>query len=215
MSAQVPLGSRDLPGPNLPGHCGSGCGRERGDTLGLVGGIECSCARNTTRIGRRNGLLYPGRPRPKNAARPPPDAGPVPRGTDWLCWVNEPLTEPEPAAHHERRVRGRPFSARPLGERPRQSNSAWNSLRPPQRLTEEPGDVECPVSLAKTRPAIGMHKTAVGGSCSFAPCTTHTQDRERFHKALPLPSSGSSHWSTALPPCDLHCSLSLSAPCVD
>jgi putative transposase len=43
--------------------------------------------------------------------RPKLDRGPVPRGPEWLDWVNEPLTEAELEAVRTSLVRGRPFGA--------------------------------------------------------------------------------------------------------
>jgi len=48
---------------------------------------------------------------PKKIERPPLDAGPVPRGKDWLRWVNQPQTEAELKAMRESVNRDRPFGA--------------------------------------------------------------------------------------------------------
>ncbi len=46
---------------------------------------------------------------PSDVERPPLDPGPVPRDSNWLSWVNAPLTAAERAALRESVQRGRPF----------------------------------------------------------------------------------------------------------
>lgn len=46
---------------------------------------------------------------PPGVERPTLNAGPVPRGGDWLAWVNSPLTEAELTAVRHSIVRGAPF----------------------------------------------------------------------------------------------------------
>jgi len=46
---------------------------------------------------------------PREVERPSLHPGPVPRGKDWLRWVNEPQTEAELGALRETLERGRPF----------------------------------------------------------------------------------------------------------
>ncbi|MEQ8694162.1 MAG: transposase [Gammaproteobacteria bacterium] len=48
---------------------------------------------------------------PRGVDQPSLDPGPVPRGSDWLSWVNRPLTEEELTAERESVARGSPYGA--------------------------------------------------------------------------------------------------------
>jgi putative transposase len=52
-----------------------------------------------------------------NLERPTLCPGPVPRGADWLEWVNAPLTDAELAALRQSVARGRPFGDAPWQKR--------------------------------------------------------------------------------------------------
>jgi putative transposase len=66
----------------------------------------------------------------KNVERPVLDPGPVPRGPDWLDWVNRPLTPPELAAVRDSVRRGKPFGSPPWQKRIAARLGLQSTLRP-------------------------------------------------------------------------------------
>jgi putative transposase len=67
----------------------------------------------------------PGAQRPLNA-----EVGPVPRPDDWLAWVNEPLTDAEPAAVRHSAERGAPFGGAAWAQQTAQRLGLEAALRP-------------------------------------------------------------------------------------
>ena len=67
---------------------------------------------------------------PKGVGRPVLDPGPVPRGRDWLQWVNRPLTAAELKAVHESVNRDRPFGSEPWQKRTAKRLGLEHSMRP-------------------------------------------------------------------------------------
>ncbi len=67
---------------------------------------------------------------PKDLERPQVSAGPVPRGKDWLRWVNEPQTESELIALQESVNRDRPFGSQSWQEQTAKRLGLEHSLRP-------------------------------------------------------------------------------------
>jgi len=67
---------------------------------------------------------------PKDVERPQVSAGPVPRGKDWLRWVNEPETESELIALQESVTRDRPFGSQSWQEQTAKRLGLEHSLRP-------------------------------------------------------------------------------------
>jgi len=67
---------------------------------------------------------------PRGVDKPPLDAGPVPRGRNWLAWVNQPLTEEELAAVRESVVRGSPYGATAWRQRTARRLGLEFTLRP-------------------------------------------------------------------------------------
>ena len=67
---------------------------------------------------------------PKDIDRPTLDPGPVPRGEDWLDWVNEPQTEAELEALRASICRGRPFGSQSWQRRTAKRLGLESSLRP-------------------------------------------------------------------------------------
>jgi len=67
---------------------------------------------------------------PKDVQRPMLHPGPVPRGDDWLRWVNAPQTEAELEALRECVSRGRPFGSESWQDQTAQRLGLEFSLRP-------------------------------------------------------------------------------------
>ena len=67
---------------------------------------------------------------PKNVEKPELDPGPVPRRSDWLDWVNRPLTEAERDALHECISRGQPYGAENWKVQAAKRHDIESSLRP-------------------------------------------------------------------------------------
>jgi len=67
---------------------------------------------------------------PKNVERPLLDPGPVPRGQDWLRFVNEPQTQTELKAMRESIHRGRPFGSTRWQQQTAKRLGLESSLRP-------------------------------------------------------------------------------------
>jgi len=67
---------------------------------------------------------------PKDLEPPQVSAGPVPRGKDWLRWVNEPQTESELIALQESVNRDRPFGSQSWQEQTAKRLGLEHSLRP-------------------------------------------------------------------------------------
>ena len=74
---------------------------------------------------------------PKDVDRPRLDPGPIPRGSDWLRWVNEPQTEAELKALRESIVRGRPFGSESWQAQAAKRLGLESSLRPRGRPRKE------------------------------------------------------------------------------
>jgi putative transposase len=66
---------------------------------------------------------------PPHTVRPPLDAGPVPRGRDWLEWVNQPVSEEELAAIRKSVGRGTPFGGEAWQQRIARRLGLESSLR--------------------------------------------------------------------------------------
>ena len=67
---------------------------------------------------------------PRGVDKPSLDPGPVPRGSDWLAWVNQPLTEEELSAVRESVVRGSPYGATVWRQRTARRLGLEFTLRP-------------------------------------------------------------------------------------
>jgi len=67
---------------------------------------------------------------PAGVEKPTLHPGPVPRGEDWLQWVDEPLTEAELEALRESIQRGRPFGSELWQRRTAKQLGLEASLRP-------------------------------------------------------------------------------------
>jgi len=74
---------------------------------------------------------------PQDVERPTLDPGPVPRGDDWLRWVNEPQTEAELKALQESISRGRPFGSKSWQDQTAKRLGLEFSLRPRGRPRKE------------------------------------------------------------------------------
>lgn len=67
---------------------------------------------------------------PRGIEKPLLDPGPVPRGAEWLAWVNRPQTEAELAALRRSVNRGAPFGSADWAERTAQDLDLESTLRP-------------------------------------------------------------------------------------
>jgi len=74
---------------------------------------------------------------PTDVKRPRLHPGPVPRGDDWLRWVNEPQTEAELEALRECISRGRPFGSESWQDQTAQRLGLEFSLRSRGRPRKE------------------------------------------------------------------------------
>jgi putative transposase len=75
---------------------------------------------------------------PKNVERPLLDPGPVPRGQDWLRFVNEPQAEKELKAMRKSIHRGRPFGSTRWQQQTAKRLGLESSLRPRGRPAKRP-----------------------------------------------------------------------------
>jgi putative transposase len=75
---------------------------------------------------------------PVNVIRPALDLGPVPRGADWLEYVNQPLTEGELAAVRKSVERGSPFGSEAWQKRTARRLGLEFTLRPRGRPRKTP-----------------------------------------------------------------------------
>jgi len=82
---------------------------------------------------------------PRGVDKPPLDAGAVPRGRDWLTWVNQPLTEEELSAVRESVVRGSPYGAKAWRQRTARRLGREFTLRPRGRPKKGHYKVACPL----------------------------------------------------------------------
>ena len=73
---------------------------------------------------------------PRGVEKPQLDTGPVPRGGEWLEWVNQPQTEAELAALRQSISRGAPFGSETWARRTAKRLGLESTLRPRGRPQE-------------------------------------------------------------------------------